>query len=610
MYTFGIGYIATTFLKNSDNFLERNLMRIGFGLATLPTIFLLFSYLRIPIDWRLILIFSLIAPVFYLIKNHRNIKINLKISQEFTKSNIYVIIVLILFFASLFMYAKGAFIYPYLEDDDSWAHTLGIKYVATEKTVFNRAGATNYLDPYPPAYDSIFGLLHQTSPSISWTIKFFNALIVSLSIIFFYFFVKEFTSNREKALFATFVLAVMPSYLSHFIWSHAFIPGFFFLAFYSLERIKYDKKWIIISTLTITAIFLTQITQSIKFVVFFLIYFIVKSLYNKKFFIDIFSTFVFAFLISLLWWATRWKSVFGTMLSYTEKTAQAQIVHTSLFKRLFSIIQRAFPADGGTATRAYTFDDFFIAKSQNLINNPIGFGIAISILLLLGIIYLSLRYKHLFKKENSWITITFFWLLFTFLGVNSLTFNLPVGLFAFRFWMLLAIPVSILAAEGMWFLFYLSKLIKIPRVVILAIVILGLIFTSGIQKYTVNTAVWGPGAFWTSMEEIQGFLWMKENLPLNTKVFTYINEGAVIGSDMYACRWCEEERVFKNNINTTAAETHSWLKAKNYEYLIIEGQFVKKYDLNTTNIKIGELANSNLFIPVHQTNGFILFKLK
>lgn len=605
-YTLGLGYTATRFLKSPDNFLERSLMRIGIGLASMPLLFLLLSLLHIPLDWKIILFLSLITPLVCLIKDYKNIT-NIKIKATIKKSDIYIFLVLILFFATLFMYVKGSFVYPYLEDDDSWGHATGVKYVATEKTVFNPEGGTNYLDPYPPAYDSILGLLHQASPSISWTIKFFNALMISLGIIFFYFFAKEFTSDRGKALFATFALTVIPSYLSHFIWSHALIPGFFVLAFYSLERIKYDKGWIIPSALAISAIFLTHLTQSIKFGVFFLIYWIVKTSYSKKLWREQLAPFVLAFLVSLLWWAARWRENVGIIHSYTMGTASAKLPEFTV-SAIWNLIKKTLPAGSGTATRAYTFDDFFFAKFQNLINNPIGIGIMISILLLLGTAYLFFKYKTTLKSD--WKIIALLWLIFTFIGINTVTFKLPIGLFAFRFWMLFAIPASIIAAEGMWLLFDLARLTRVPRHLILAIVILGMVFTAGAQKYTVNTAQWPPGAFWTSPEEINGFLWMKQNLPPNTKVFSFVNEGAVIGSDMNACRWCKEEREFKKAVlNITAVEMYDWLKARDYEYLVIEGQFAKRHGLNSTNAKLNEIAGSGLFIPSYQTNGFFLFKL-
>src|SRR3989338_5458510 len=238
IYSFGIGFSLTYFIKSNDHFLERNLIRIGLGLGTLPILGIFLSLIHVPLDWRVFLILSLILPSFYFLKNFNKFK-NLKL--KITKSDIYIILVLLLFLATFYMYHKGAFAYPYLEDDDPWSHAVGIKYISIQKTVFgpiNEIKRIQFVNTYPPGYDILLGILHQTSPSIIWTMKFFNALIISLSIIFFYFFVRKLSGSKKKALFSTFALAMIPSFLSHFIWAIALTVPLYFVAFYCIERIK------------------------------------------------------------------------------------------------------------------------------------------------------------------------------------------------------------------------------------------------------------------------------------------------------------------------------------------------------------------------------------
>ena len=134
IYTWGFGYTATFFFKNSENFLERNLMRIGIGIAGLVVASLLLNLLHIPIDWKIVLALSLIAPLYGLFRAVKSKNFNIDV--KLTKSNIAIAIVIVIFLATLFMYTKGAFSYPWLEDDDPWAHATGVKYVAVEKTAF------------------------------------------------------------------------------------------------------------------------------------------------------------------------------------------------------------------------------------------------------------------------------------------------------------------------------------------------------------------------------------------------------------------------------------------------------------------------------------------
>ena len=186
VYCYGLGFTVSSFVKNSENFLERNLMRLGFGLSLLPFLALVLNMIKIPADWRIILALSLVYPLYYLLRNYKKFNFSFKL----TKTNLSIFIMLIIFFVNFYIYGSGAFNYPYLEDDDSWSHAMGVKYISIEKTAFVGADTPfHYIDPYPPAYDLLLGILHQTNDSVYFTLKFFNALIISLSTIFFYFFI-------------------------------------------------------------------------------------------------------------------------------------------------------------------------------------------------------------------------------------------------------------------------------------------------------------------------------------------------------------------------------------------------------------------------------------
>lgn len=589
-YAFGLGFTATFFVKNSENFLERNLIRLGIGLGVLPILGIFLSFLRIPLDWKIFLVLSLAFPCFHFFKNIKKIKVpQLKIK----KSDVYIIIVFIIFLATFYMYHKGAFAYPYLEDDDPWSHAIGIKYVSIGKTVFIPSGIVNrfqYIDPYPPSYDLIMGVLHQTSSSIMWTMKFFNALIISLSIIFFYFFVEEFTNSKKKALFSTFALAMIPCFLSHFIWAIALNVPLYLVAFYCTEKIPKDKKWIFPSSLVIASSLTISPTHSVYFGFFFILYFITRSLLKKQFLHKLFLSGFLGFLISFLLW---WLPV--------------------IFKNGFVGLIRKLGAGGsiisqlGTGDRLYTLNDFIFAQPQNMINNPIGIGLFLSLLALLFLISVAFKFKSLLEEKNHWIIVSLVWFVFTLYAVNGARF--PVKLSPFRTWMLLAIPLCILASEGFFFLLSLLKN-NMAKIILIVVVLGGVWFTSGYQKYTVNTTPgWPPGAFWASMEELQGYLWLKD-LPVNTKVFSFVNDGVIIGFDKFTCAWCEEVINFKKEgLDKSAEELHSWLEKENYQYLIIGGQEAREFGVNMTNAKINEFISSNLFRPAHSNAGVVILEV-
>ena len=593
IYTFGLGYTATFFIKNSENFLERNLMRMGVGLGAVITIGLLLNLLRIPLDWCIFLFLSLTLPIYHLLRNIKTFQVKIP-KLKITRSNLVIFIMLLIFLATLYMYEKGAFVYPYLEDDDSWSHAMAVKYVSIEKTVFQQGSvAFHYMDPYPPAYDMLFGILHQTNNSVYWTLKFFNALIISLSIIFFYFFVKEFIGNKNKALFATFALASVPAFLSHFIWALALTVPLYFVSFYCTERIKYDKKWFIPAAIAVAATLTSSPTHSTYFGLFFILYYLAKVILEKKILLyHALAGFLGLFLSFSFWWAPMiFKYGFRGTLTGLGVHPKASLV-----------------AIEGTADRVYTINDFIWAKTTNMINNPIGIGFVLSTLVLVALISLMLKYKNLLKGENHWLVIGLIWFLFALYAVNAA--NFPIKLSPFRVWMLFAIPVSILAAEGMWFLKGLGKKFRLSPIIIFILVIVGILFTSAYQKYTVNTAQWPPGGFWTSDEEIQGYMWFKDNIPSGTRVFTFSNNALIIGLDKFICHWCDNVKDYqRNGFNQTIEQNYNWFKKEQYEYVIIDGQAARRLGADETNNKVQVLINSNRFNPVFNNNGMILFKV-
>ena len=284
-------------------------------------------------------------------------------------------------------------------------------------------------------------------------------------------------------------------------------------------------------------------THSTYFGLFFVFYFLAKIILEKKIlFYHALAGLAGVSLSFIFWWIPMiikygfYKTLEGLGLGVIERDVGGAISALAV---------------GGTADRAYTFKDFFIAQEQNMINNPIGIGVFLSILTVIALIFIFLRFKDLFKKENHWLGITLAWFILTFYAVNAV--NMPVKISPFRAWMLLAIPVCILAAEGAFNLIAISKksMGNIGKYGVLLILLIGIYFTSTHQKITVNTATWPPGAFWNYIQdesgrvfspELEGYLWMKNNLPTNSHVFNFVNNGPILGLDMYTCHRCKDER--------------------------------------------------------------------
>jgi hypothetical protein len=235
-----------------------------------------------------------------------------------------------------------------------------------------------------------------------------------------------------------------------------------------------------------------------------------------------------------------------------------------------------------------------------------GVYLFIGSLFFISSIYTFLIYKDFIKKQKLWVSISLFWFIYAFAGL----FDIPTEFFTFRIWTMFAFILSIFTAYGFLYFSDLSKKLGVPKIVVWLIFVILIFYTSGVQKYAVNTAIWPPGAFWTSNEELQGYIWFKDNIPAGTKVFTFSNNAVIIGLDKFTCHWCDDVREFqKKNFNSSSQETYNWLKTRGYEYIVIDGQTVKKFGINETNKKLQDITVFGKFLPTFQTQGFILMKI-
>jgi len=643
IYLWGLGFSLTYFvyLKSATkpSFFERHIMNLGIGLGVFAILSVLINFFRIPLDWKLFLVLSLAIPSYVYFKDfkERGFKLPTKLPKlSLTKSDIYVLVVLLIFAVSFYIYASGAFAYPYLEDEDPWGHSMGVKYVALDKDAYDPIGDVNnpqrgnsvlsFMDPYPPAYDILIGILHQTSPDLNWTLKFFNALLISLGFLFFYFFVNSFVQNKTKALIATFFLAVIPSYLSHFIWAHGMTITLLFPALYAFNKIFEEKKWAIILAVMVAGIWVTQnLSQPIKLTTLLLIYAIVASVIHHRFLKYHFAGIVGGMILCQFWWMAMvqkysLKGFVGAWDSNLVNNGAALTSDYNLLDKAFSVI-KSLTNPGGTGSRAYTFGDFFVAKSNNMINAPIGIGIVLTLLALFGLVYLVFRYRSaLVSQENCWRVVALFWLVYTFWVVNGMTFPISIARDAFRSWFLLAIPVSIIAAEGTYVFINTFRKNKLVQVFLTVLIVVGVILTSGVHKYEANTSIWPTSGSFSNMQEPFLYGEIFKQLPLNSKVFLYApRDKLVIGYNMFSCDWCQEVKDFRNDIiYKNHDELHSFLIRNEYEYFMINKNMDYKYlsdkfgeeEVKTIlPVRYQEILTSTRLTPIYSNENVVLFKV-
>jgi hypothetical protein len=594
IYTSGIGYSMTYFVKKPEKASERIVMQIGIGLGTIPIILVAMNVLHIQLDWRILLAISLAIPAYSAYKKHNWPGIpRLKI----TKSAIYFAIVMLLFILTFYMYHKGSFLYPWLENGDPWEYAVAVKYIATYKTydppkeiesLYKKELTenkfryiANYLPPYPPGYVALMAVLHETNTSVNWTLKFFTSLIASLGILFFYFFAKELTKDSKIALMATFILAAIPAYLSHFTYSQSLAATLFIPALYCLEKTREDKNWLIPAGFCISGVLITQSSSAAVFAVLFAPAYFAVRLFTKQNWKAVMYAGVLGILLAGVFWGSM---VYKYTWDGTRPTRDKPV----------------YDARRGNPLDIYTLSDFVWAvnpKEGNMIDNPKGLGPAVFILALIGTFYFAVTIKDGLKP---WLLITMLWLLLNTLNVNAE--RLPFGFNPHRGWSFFTFAVAIIAAYGATELAATLKKRNVEKIIVFGAVVIAVFFTSGLHKYYVNTSMW-PTHYFSSQSDIPGYMWL-ENLPDNTRVTSLCRDDEkAIGMDMMSTKqWDPSQREFlKISLNKTAEEIYEFVKEKGYEYAIIDSSCVERFGINITNDRFQEMMGTGKFAVVYPT---------
>jgi hypothetical protein len=623
---FGFGY-SLFFLTNATkqkNLIVHILELAAVGLAIFSFFGIIFGLLNIPLHLVVYLILATICPVIGLIKNAKT-KMKFTWSPEETTCAAITIGIMVVLTS---IYAHGAFSYGWLENDDPWNHAQAATYIAREHTYdidlearTINGGYAFYLEPYPPTYDIIMGIMRQANESISWTLKFFNALLCGLAIGFIYLFVKQLLKSDLKALFAALTIAALPSFMSHFIWSQTLAVALFPVGMYAVLKSLEDRTWIIPAIVVIASMMVTQPVVSFVFGVMIILLACVVFLHElmKGFGKDIMKSQTATVIIV---------GAGGLVLSFLYWGAQ-------IFKWGISgiVALKGGEIGGGWGSsyalqsypiRGWTGNILLFPPHQTMIDQAIGWGLVVTFALLAGIILIAIFWRKLLSPKAGW---THLWLLLWFAVIAYATFAPSFGMPGWgssRMWAYLAIPVTIIATEAVFIIagsFTKSYAYKLVIVAILAGLI---VLTSAPAKIDQQTSMWVAGALWTYVNsqqgpipiELQGYLTMKEVLPKNTRVYTMCDsDRRIIGMDMQSDPWDIEASLFRKNItNKTGDEVIAFLKEKNFEYFTLDASCVRDFGANETQVFAeGLIATQRMQQvlpgPGQQLPGFLLGKL-
>ncbi|MCF7861344.1 hypothetical protein K9M79_03775 [Candidatus Woesearchaeota archaeon] len=635
---YGFGYTITTLFGRKDHDIEINVMRLGIGLGIIPMLGILMNLIGIPLDYRIFWFLALIMPVVDLIRHHKKF---IKAISGFKpvslkKSFVYFLIVLVCFGFIFSMFHKGSFSYPWLEDGDPYHHVAAAQYIAHSNTFSKPADMyiAWYLEPYPVGYPVLMGLLTQTNWDVVWTLKFFNALIVSLSIPFFYFMAKRFFKNSTKALFATIFLTVIPAFQSHFIFSESLALMLFFPAIYCVLKIDDNKYWAFIAMPVIAAVLTTQQLSTFIFAGLMGTYWLIKAIAKKNLLPYVIVAGVGGGLLAASFYVpTFFKYSFDK--AAISATADSDPLHVAWYNyadsssvRDLGVTDFVHPCMGSGLFSGCPKSPSGSVPYGNKTDNPTGFGWVMFLLILFGAIITAMLLYSNIKKEGLGdykYLILLVWLGFLFLMVIG--DKLPVKILPNRCWAFLCIPAVMVAANGWnYAVTAVKKLWKIPRYIPGAVIVILLIFTSWVPKETINTSSWSPHVFIPSADnnDLRAYMGLS-GLPMNTYVFDFCKPDRVIMAsgmmspiwdpEIYDYRYSIENKlyqwdqdVFRNitsvdnsrMLSSSPIEFSNWLKSKGYSIILIGPDCDEKFGPNTSIRRFEELRDSGLFVHMPQ----------
>lgn len=674
----GLGFLIDLFIKNwKANFLEKIVIRIGAGILLIPFFGVIFNLLKIPIHWLSFLILAAIifSSAAYLRKGalFEDLKmLNLK-RFKLKSSHIYIFFILIIFAITAHMYISGSFNYPWFEDGDPYGYALTSKYIALEKTYDAPEYFMHYAYPYPQGYQIFMGILNQTNDSIYWTLKFFNALIVSFSMLFFFYFARKLTKRSSTAFWAVFTLAAIPAWVSHFVFSLNFNMALMFLLFYALFSVNEDKSWKYLGAFFYAAILMTHFYTGFIITVLLIMTYFLRVLVYKNFSKDHLDIIVFGFLLSLMFWAPalikNWDLFLeghqlgglNAFLPFAELLMSSSglkiislialiafvflyLKHNIWFDHIKKILEKknfamwfylgflflcllilVIPSEKiiyerGSASRAYTFSDFFIAQKGNMINNPIGIGWAVMIIFIIGLFFLLKNFKKMFLEKNLYLLIILTWTIFSFLGVMGA--RLSIGFVPFRMWTFFGMALSLIA--GYVIHLTLKMLKKAPystifRIIFIILLVLLVYRTSFSQKYWHNTAAW-PEHQVMIPESQRFYINLREGkLPKDSYVLNICHKPSLMfGYDMIAPAWSggdlnqkSDEAYYYTSLNETIDDNYALLTRYGMDYVSIGASCIAKRDIEPAivNDRLNQYMNDSRFALIYNTESEFLFKV-
>jgi len=597
LISIGIGYGALL-LARPRPVLDCLVLSLPVGAGMLPIVILLMRAAHIPLDIGWLACFAAIGPVISVVTGRMPRGTTSK-SRLATHAIVVTAAVLV-----TGMLHFGATRYPYLEDDDPWGHAAGAHYVALEKTACGADEATGrYLEPYPPYFTALMGMLHQTNPDLQGVLKFFNAVLIGISLLAAFHAFEAIGRNMALAAAGAIILGMLPAYMSHFIWSQTLAIPVFLIAVWAVATLEQEpgtgawhrKQGFVLAAVLVWSATIVQPSTAVLFAIAFAIHAVIAALIGWRAQRSVPLAPVLAI-------------VLGGTLSLVTWTCFILAYGWTKFAGALFLSSHVLGAGDTSEGIVYGVTDIVFAPLSSKIDQATGLGWLACVFVLVALVAFVIRWRARLTPGNAARTVVVAWLVFGLTGIEGN--GLPVKLFPHRFWVLLAIPTAYLAAEGIVVIASLMRR-EAHRHAAAAVLTGGVVLTSFGPRLAVQHGIWPPGVGWSSNEELNTYIQLKDLLPAQSRVFALCSgDERLIGMNMDSRPWEKDVQRLEADLPAlTGDRIASFMRAHEYEYVVLDGMCASRLGVASAEALVRSMSASSRFVPILQAPGIVVARI-
>ncbi len=534
------------------------------GLAVVPLTILALRVLRLPLDHRIVLALAAAGALVPLLQ--RGVPAPPVSWGHFGAGAAAAAIAAAL---AVTMYA-GATRYPYLEDDDPWLHAVGARYVALHRTTAQPTPRIfPYLEPYPPYYTGMMGLVHQANDDLRWVLKSINAIVIGLSVLAAFHAFQALSGGRLHAVVAAAILAASPAYMSHFIWAQTLAIPVFLAALWALSSlgdtprpVASGRFWL--AALLVWSATIVQLSTAAVFALLLVSLGAVAAVSGWRRERRVAAASLAVLAGGALSFAT-WAGFAAAYGGPRQMLGTVGVLTPGVFAGTSNV-----DTSGGVV---YSLREIVFPPLSDKIDQSTGLGWGSAALAAAAIVAVGVRCWRERRAPRPADGTMLLWLCVGLLGIEGNA--LPVRLYPHRFWVFLAIPVAYLAATAVVAPGALRSWSRWRWGAVAGLAALA-VGPSLRPRASMQLAEWPPGSRWTSVDQLQAYNRLSDELPRWTRVLPLCNDDAlVIGLNLEAEPWDPELVRLRSELGTATAErVLAFLRDRRYDYVIVDDSCV------------------------------------